>query len=74
MEGESLGMPISRPIPSIGPRAHEPRIRDEAHNWRIVYRIDADEILIGAVFAKTTERTPKRITDQCKKRLRDYDA
>ena len=28
-EGESLGMPISRPMPSIGPRVHELRIRDQ---------------------------------------------
>jgi hypothetical protein len=35
-EGESLGMPHSRPMPSIGPRCHELRVRDGHHNWRIV--------------------------------------
>ena len=31
-EGESLGMPHSRPMPSIGHGVHELRVRDEAHN------------------------------------------
>ena len=29
-EGESLGLPHSRPMPAIGRRCHELRIRDEA--------------------------------------------
>ena len=61
-------------MPSIGAGVHELRIRDEEHNWRIVYRIDDDRILIVTVFAKTTRQTPKRVFDSCKKRLRDYDA
>lgn len=73
-EGISLGMPISRPMPSIGPGCHELRIRDERHNWRIIYRIDAEEILVVAIFAKTTRTTPRPIIDACKRRLRDYDA
>jgi phage-related protein len=56
-EGESLGMPISRPMPSFGPRVHELRIRDEGHNWRVIYRIDADAILVVVVFAKSTRAT-----------------
>jgi phage-related protein len=72
-EGESLGLPHSRPMPSVGPRCHELRIRDEKHNWRIVYRLDADAIIIADVFAKTTRQTPKRVIDACKRRLRLYD-
>jgi len=72
-EGESLGMPHSRPMPSIGPRCHELRVRDESANWRIIYRIDADAILIVDVFAKATEQTPKRVIDECKRRLKHYD-
>src|SRR5437764_9204531 len=52
--GESLGLPHSRPMPSIGARCHELRIRDEEHYWRIVYRIDPDAVVIVDVFAKTT--------------------
>jgi phage-related protein len=73
-EGDSLGMPISRPMPSIGARVHELRIRDEGHNWRIIYRIDPAVILVVAVFAKTTRATPGPVIDQCKARLKRYDA
>jgi phage-related protein len=38
--GESLGMPHSRPMPSVGRRCHELRIVDEAVIWRVMYRID----------------------------------
>ena len=36
--GESLTMPHSRTMPSIGPRCHELRIRDRNVSWRIMYR------------------------------------
>jgi phage-related protein len=72
--GESLSLPQSRPMPSIGPRCHELRIQDEDRIWRIVYRIDTDAIIIADVFAKTTRATPKHIIEQCRRRLRLYDA
>src|SRR5438045_1740961 len=64
-EGESIGMPLSRPMPSIGKRCHELRVRDGRHNWRIIYRLDADAILIAAVFPKTTRQTPKAVIVAC---------
>ncbi|WP_254053837.1 helix-turn-helix domain-containing protein [Singulisphaera sp. GP187] len=36
---EIFGMPHSRPMPSIGPRCHELRIKDENRPWRVVYRV-----------------------------------
>jgi phage-related protein len=72
-EGESLGMPHSKPMPSIGARCHELRIRDEDRNWRIVYRLDSDAIPIAEVFPKTTRETPKKVIDVCRRRLRLYD-
>ena len=72
-DGELLGMPHSRPMPSVGPRCHEMRVRDEDQNWRIIYRIDTDVIVIVAVFAKDTRQTPKRVIDTCQRRLRAYD-
>ena len=72
-EGESLGMPHSRPMPSIGSGCHELRVRDEDHNWRIIYRIDADAIAIVAVFAKESRQTPKPVIEGCKRRMRAYD-
>jgi phage-related protein len=70
---ESLGMPHSRPMPSIGPRCHELRVRDATKDWRIVYRIDADALVIADVFPKTTRQTPKPVIDTCKARLARYD-
>jgi phage-related protein len=72
-QGQTLGMPHSRPMPSIGPRCHELRINDERATWRIVYRIDSDAIVILEVFSKKSSRTPKVAIDGCKKRLRGYD-
>lgn len=71
--GESPGMPHSRAMPSIGSRCHELRIRDENLNWRIVYRIDSDAIIIAEVFAKKTGATPKKVIGTCKARLSAYD-
>lgn len=71
--GETLSMPASRPMPTIGSRCHELRVRDAGQNWRIVYRVDADAIVIAEVFAKKTGKTPKRVLDTCAARFRAYD-
>ena len=60
-------------MPSIGPRCHELRIRDAGKTWRIVYRIDADAIVIVDVFQKATQHTPTRVLTDCARRLRLYD-
>jgi len=74
-QGEYLDMPDSRPMPSIGQRCHELRISDaEAGKiWRIIYRIDSDAIVIGDIFAKKTQKTPKSVVDSCRRRFRYYD-
>jgi len=72
-EGESVVMPHSRPMPSIGPRCHELRVRDENRNWRIVYRLDDDAIVLVDVFPKTTRETPNHIIRNCARRLKRYD-
>ncbi|MBX9929412.1 MAG: type II toxin-antitoxin system RelE/ParE family toxin [Gemmatimonadaceae bacterium] len=74
LHGERLSMPISRPMPNIGPRCHELRITDETVTWRIMYRLDIDAIVLLEVFAKKTPQTPKHVIDTCKSRLRRYDA
>jgi len=38
-----------------------------------MYYIDTDTILILAVFAKKTEKTPEEIIRACRKRLKEYD-
>ena len=72
-QGEKLSMPQSRPMPSIAASCHELRVNDEGRTWRLMYRLDADAILILAVFATKTEKTPDEIIRICRKRLRDYD-
>ncbi|MGA8203293.1 MAG: type II toxin-antitoxin system RelE/ParE family toxin [Woeseiaceae bacterium] len=71
--GDKIAMPHSRPMPSIGKRCHELRIPDGRVSWRIVYRVDADAIVIAEVFSKKTGKTPKAIIEICKQRLREYD-
>jgi phage-related protein len=70
--GEQLALPQSRPLPSIGARCHELRIPDSAATWRIVYRTDADAIVIAEVFSKKTRATPRHIIETCRSRLRAY--
>ena len=71
--GDSLEMPASRPMPSVGTRCHELRVNDSTGHWRLVYRIDSDAIVIAEVFSKKSRATPKPVVDVCKKRLKDYD-
>ena len=72
-KGELLGMPHARPMPVIGRRCHELRIQDEEQTWRIVYRLDADAIVIAAVFSKKTQRTPPDVIATSRRRLKSYD-
>jgi phage-related protein len=60
-------------MPGVGARCHEPRVRDAAADWRIVYRTDSDAVVILAVFSKKTRSTPQAIIDACIRRLREYD-
>lgn len=71
--GEKLSLPHSRPMPSIAPRCHEPRINDVGATWRVICRIDDDAIVIAAVFGKKAPQTPQAVIDQCRQRLKEYD-
>ncbi|MGH7572358.1 MAG: type II toxin-antitoxin system RelE/ParE family toxin [Gemmatimonadota bacterium] len=71
--GEKLEPPHSRAMSSIGKRCHELRVPDAGVTWRMIYRIDADAIVLTEVFAKKTARTPKRIIRNCRRRLKRYD-
>jgi phage-related protein len=72
--GESLSLPMSRPMPAVGRRCHELRINDPNSTWRVIYRVDVDAIVIVEVFSKKTSKTPRNVVQACKKRLRHYDA
>jgi phage-related protein len=73
-EGEVLRMPQAEPLPIVGRRCGVLRVRDGEHNWRIMYRVDSDVVLVLDVYAKKTRTIPQEVIDRCKRRLRDYDA
>lgn len=60
-------------MPVIGRRCHELRVPDADVTWRILYRVDADAVIVLEVFAKKTRATPKTIIDSCQNRIRAYD-
>jgi len=64
--------PRAKPVPSVGGNCHELRVNDEAAQWRLVYRVEPDAIVILEVFAKRTAKTPRAVLEVCKKRLRSY--
>jgi phage-related protein len=70
--GESLALPHSRPMADIGAGCHELRIADGSLNWRIMYHIAADAIVILDVFAKKTAATPKSVIAECQRRLAEF--
>ncbi|GAB4147650.1 MAG: hypothetical protein Tsb009_20910 [Planctomycetaceae bacterium] len=73
-EGERLGMPQAESLPDVGPRCGALRVRDAEHNWRIMYRIDSDAVLVVEVYPKKTRKIPDEVIERCKKRFRQYDA
>ena len=46
---------------------------DAGQTWRIIYRVDADAIVIADVFSKKTVTTPTTVIDASRARLRRYD-
>ena len=68
-------MPDSRAMPTIGPRCHELRITDRgaSKEWRIIYRVDADAVVIADAFAKKSRSTPRAAISGAVRRFRLYD-
>jgi len=73
-EGQVLSMPHAEPLPTVGPRCGALRVRDAGQNWRIMYRIDKDAVVILEVYGKKTRKIPDEVIDRCKDRLKKYDA
>ncbi|RMF24948.1 MAG: type II toxin-antitoxin system RelE/ParE family toxin [Deltaproteobacteria bacterium] len=71
-EGETIETPNSKPLTTIGAGCHELRIRDQGHNWRIIYAVTEWAIVILEVFDKQQQRTPQYVIDNCKRRLAEY--
>lgn len=69
--GESVGMPMSRPMPEVSVGAHEFRIKDRSGQYRVFYYTKMKgSILVFHLFKKKTQTTPKKEMDLAKKRLR----
>lgn len=73
-QGETLALPQSRPMPSVGPGCHELRIPDRGVTWRLMYHVAGDAIVILDVFSKKTETTPPAVLANCRRRLAQYQA
>jgi phage-related protein len=50
------------------------RVRDAEHNWRVIYRVDSDAVLVVEVYPKKPRAIPAEVIERCKKRLKQYDA
>jgi phage-related protein len=71
--GEIVSLPHARPMPGIGRRCYELRIRDQSQTRRIIYRLDADAVVVVEVFNKKTPKTPLAVLEACRRRLLLYD-
>jgi predicted XRE-type DNA-binding protein len=47
-------------------------VLDKGCNWRVIYRIESDAIVILDVFPKKSQGTPKTVIEQSKARLAQY--
>jgi phage-related protein len=73
-QGETLSMPHAEALPDLGAHCGALRVRDGEHNWRIMYRVDGDALVILEVYAKKTRKIPQEVMDRCRKRLVGYDS
>jgi len=70
--GESLGMPLSRPMPVIATGVHELRVKDASGQYRVFYYTKVKNlILVFHCFNKKTQATPKKELELAKKRLKE---
>jgi phage-related protein len=72
-DGEPVKYPQAEPLPTVGPRCGALRVRDDKHSWRIMYRLDANAVLVVDVYAKKTPKISDEVIARCKRRLKDYD-
>ena len=71
--GESIAPPHSKPMPTVGKLCHELRVLDARGNWRLIYRVEPDAIVILEVFSKKTQKTPALVIENCRARLKEYE-
>jgi phage-related protein len=70
--GQSLIMPLSRPMPGIGSGVHELRLKDRTGVYRVVYAlIESGTVHLLHAFKKKTQATPQRTLELARKRLKE---
>jgi phage-related protein len=68
--GESLGLPVSRPMPSVAHGAHELRIGSASGQYRVFYFVKLkDSVLVFHMFKKKTQKTPQNEIETAQRRL-----
>ena len=70
--GLTLSMPLSRPMPSIGPGIHELRLKDRSGAYRVIYAlVTSGRVLVLHAFKKTSQAMPLRGLELARKRLKE---
>lgn len=70
--GQSLAMPLSRPMSIIGNGVHELRLKDRSGAYRFFYVLPgAGVVYVLHAFQKKTQATPKSNIDLAWKRLKE---
>jgi phage-related protein len=71
-EGHLLGMPLSRPMPSIGRGVHELRFKDRSGIHRVIYYLAGKGMIhLLHAFSKKSQQTPQSNIDLAKRRLKE---
>jgi phage-related protein len=71
-KGESLSMPLSRPMSVVAAGVHELRVKDRSGIYRVFYFTkQPDRIFIFHAFTKKTQETPKNEIVTGRRRLRE---
>ena len=71
-KGVLPGLPLSRPMPSVGSGVYELRVGDSAKSIRVFYFIKfEDAILVFHAFEKRTQKTPPHEIEIGKNKLKE---
>lgn len=66
------GMPINKPMPSVGPGVYEIRVKDRSKAARVFYVTKIkDFIWVFHAFEKRTQNTPQREIELGRKRMKE---
>ena len=70
--GEQLGMPASRPMPTVATGVWELRLKGTDGNYRaFYYTASSHGVLVFHAFVKRTQRTPPLEIESARKRLKE---